>query len=448
MALGAPPVAVVADLWMPTISGVQLCRLLRSEPATSTIAIVLCGDTDDPKNRFWAERAGASAYVSKHRTGELVRALASSVVATGPQDAFFFQLSGGTGEVRDRIARYLDEALFDSVIAAEVRALATCGTFERLFDLFVQFVSQVVHYRWVAMTVDTPSRFGIHHHPSLRESAEEEAQAVLPSARAGQQLRIEDEDAFSCAAVSPPIVCSIPFGAGNIGTIALSPRSAEDGQSAGKLVALIARELAGPVRITSLMEEAQRLASTDGLTGLSNRRAFTGAVQQEILRCARHGYPLSVAVLDVDHFKNINDRCGHAAGDAVLAELGALLRGTVLRRTDLAARWGGEEFVVAYLSTPEDGALLAAERLRRAVEALSIRDGGGLAMSITVSIGVAALLPNEPLEALVARADRAMYAAKAGGRNRVAVGPADDGSRGSAPASRPAPADAPRVECA
>ena len=394
---------------------------------------MLCGDTDEPKNRFWAERAGASAYVSKHRTGELVRALARSVGEAGQQDDFFFQLSGGTGEVRDRIARYLDEALFDSVIAAEVRALATCGSFERLFDLFVQFLSQVVHYRWVAMTVDSPASFGVHHHPSLRDVAEQEARAVLRPADSAHEQRIEDEDAFACPSPCEPIVCSIPFGTTNIGAIAISPRSAEEGRSAEKLVSLIARELAGPVRITSLMEESQRLASTDALTGLSNRRAFTAAMRQEILRCARHGYPLSIAVLDVDHFKHINDRRGHASGDAVLAELGGLLRSAVLRRTDLAARWGGEEFVVAYLSTPEDGALLAAERLRKAVEDLSIRDGIGHAIPVTVSIGVASLLPGESLEGIIARADQAMYAAKSGGRNRVMPHEPEPAESGPAP---------------
>src|SRR5262245_65159682 len=79
MALRAPPAAVIADLWMPSISGVQLCRLLRSEPATAEVAIVLSSDVDEPRNRFWAERAGANAYVAKGRTGELVRALAKAV---------------------------------------------------------------------------------------------------------------------------------------------------------------------------------------------------------------------------------------------------------------------------------------------------------------------------------------------------------------------------------
>jgi two-component system, cell cycle response regulator len=424
LALGSPPVAVVADLWMPTISGVQLCRLLRTEPATAEVPIILCGDTDEPRNRFWAERAGANAYVQKRRTGELVRSLARAVAAAPRQDSFFFQLAGGTLDVRDRIARYLDGALFDSVIAAEVRALATCGTFERLFDLFVQFLSQVVHYRWVAVSMDSPDCLGVHHHPALGGAAEIEARAALGLGARGEAVRIEDEDAFDGDAASPAMVWPIPFGNSNIGKIGLSLRSQDDTKAVAKLLALVARELGGPIRITSLVEESQRLASTDPLTSLLNRRAFGSAMTLEVARSERHGYPLSLALLDVDHFKQVNDRRGHASGDLVLAALGGLLRGGLLRRTDLAARWGGEEFVVAYLSTSQESARVAADRLREAVEGLAIEDAAGVPIPITASIGVAELHPGDTLEALVERADKAMYASKAAGRNRVSVGAA------------------------
>ena len=146
MALSCPPLAVVADLWMPGISGVQLCRLLKSEPATADLPVILRGEHDDPRSRFWAERAGAVAYVPKGRVGDLVRALAAAAATRPAEDAFFMQL-GGSGDVRDRIARSLDDALFESIIASEVRALASAGSLDRLFDLFSQFLSQVLRYR-------------------------------------------------------------------------------------------------------------------------------------------------------------------------------------------------------------------------------------------------------------------------------------------------------------
>jgi diguanylate cyclase (GGDEF)-like protein len=125
-------------------------------------------------------------------------------------------------------------------------------------------------------------------------------------------------------------------------------------------------------------------------------------------------------MLDVDHFKHINDQRGHASGDRVLAGLGALLI-EHLRKGDIAARWGGEEFVIALTSTDRESAPIAAERLRAAIEALIVTDGNGERIPITASLGVAAWRSSETVESVVDNADRAMYASKAAGRNRVTV---------------------------
>ncbi len=419
MALCAPPVALIADLWMPGISGVQLSKLLRSEPGTADVAIILCGDTDDHRNRFWADRAGANAYVTKGRTGDLVRALAHAAAAA-PTESFFFQLSGGSIDIHQRIARHLDAALVDSVIASEVRGLASCAEFERLFDQFVQFMSQVTRYRWLAISTNAPARFSLHHDPSMSAAAETEARSALGLSPEVPLVRIEDQDATGGPAVEAPIVRVIPFGDGTIGKIALSPSCVEDLDLVTSRLSLVARELGGPIRIALLVAEAERLAGTDALTGLMNRRAFANAMDFEIARTKRHGYPLSVALLDVDHFKQVNDKRGHAMGDHVLASLGQLLQRTA-RRTDIVARWGGEEFVLAYTSSDCDGALLGAERLREAIEELVIYDERGERIPITASIGIAQLREGEGLPSAVERADRAMYESKAAGRNRVSI---------------------------
>jgi two-component system cell cycle response regulator len=419
MALSEPPAAVVADLWMPSISGVQLCRLLRSEPATVDVPVILCGERDDPKNRFWSERAGAAAYVIKGRTGELMRALAKAIQASAKSDSFFVQLSGGSLDIRDRIAANLDAALFESVIAAELRALANAGSFDRLFDRLAQLMSQVTRYRWIALTTARPERLAIHHHPSTRAIAEGEARAVLGLGESAVLVSVEDEDAVGEEAGPEPLAASVLFADATVARFALGP-SQESERDAASLVPVVARELGGAVKMASLVEESQLLAATDALTGLMNRRAFGSLMQGEISRCARHGYPLSFALLDIDHFKKINDVRGHAGGDRALAAIGGLFR-THLRRSDYAGRWGGEEFVVTYTSTDRAGARDAGERLRQAVEELVVNDEGGERIPITVSIGLATLRPGETLERLVDRADRAMYASKTAGRNRVSV---------------------------
>jgi diguanylate cyclase (GGDEF)-like protein len=184
------------------------------------------------------------------------------------------------------------------------------------------------------------------------------------------------------------------------------------------LARTIAHELGGALRMASLVEESRLMATTDPLTGLLNRRAFLERTGQELRRSARYGDALSVILLDVDHFKRINDERGHAIGDVVLAAVGGLM-GRTVRSCDIVARWGGEEFVIALPSTPAANALTLAERLRANLQAMEITDLKRGTLSATASFGVAAQAEGDHLEQLIDRADRAMYVAKSGGRNRV-----------------------------
>jgi two-component system cell cycle response regulator len=420
LALASPPCALIADLWMPSISGVQLCRLLRAEPATAGVPVILRGQSDDPRSRFWAERAGAAAYVVKGRIRELVKILANAAAAAEHSDGFFMQLSGGSLDIRDRIARHLDQALFDSVIAAEVRALASCGSFERLFDAFSQFLPQVMSYRWMALLTNDARQFALHHNPQDIATAEQQARETLQVPAGTSVFRIEDEDARGDTPAAEPITFNIPFGLTQLGKLVVAPNQGSESESA-TVAALVARELGGPLRMTALMDESQRLATTDPLTGLANRRALANALRIEIAHARRHGSPLSIALLDVDHFKSVNDVHGHPAGDQVLAAIGQLLR-RELRSPDVPARWGGEEFVVILRHTDAAGSVIASERIRKAIEELVICVADKK-IPVTASIGATEFSPSDTLEQLVDRADRAMYRAKTGGRNRVELEP-------------------------
>jgi two-component system cell cycle response regulator len=422
-ALQSTPAVVVADLSMPSISGVQLCRLLKSESSTSHVPVVLRGPGGQ-RNRFWAEQAGAYAYVVKGRMGELVRALRRALRRVAEQgarsDATFFVPSSTEGlDVRERIAAHLDAALFDSVLAAEVRRLGAIESFDRLMDLLSQFVSQVTTYRWMAVTRDTPARFGLHTNPNSRERMLAEARAALGVNDSIAMVTIEDEDAVDDQA-GPPAICErIPFGDGYIGTIGLAPRAPAH-HNDPILIRTIARELGGALRMATLVEESRLTATIDVLTGLLNRRAFLEWAARELRRAERYRDSLTIVILDVDHFKHVNDRYGHASGDAVLAFVGSMLPKAV-RSCDVVARWGGEEFVLALPSTPLPGALLVAERARRTLAEATVHAANGAVVPVTASFGLAELSPGESIDELIDRADRAMYAAKSGGRNRVEV---------------------------
>lgn len=169
------------------------------------------------------------------------------------------------------------------------------------------------------------------------------------------------------------------------------------------------------------LAEVQAIATTDALTGLCNRRAFLARMADELARVKRHEQlETSVLMLDLDHFKQINDAYGHAAGDVVLQHFGTILAGG-LRHEDSAGRIGGEEFAILLPATDTEAALAFAERLRGLVAAARI-SWMGMPLQITVSIGITALRAgdSDPGAAL-ARSDRALYEAKHAGRNRVLV---------------------------
>jgi diguanylate cyclase (GGDEF)-like protein len=169
-----------------------------------------------------------------------------------------------------------------------------------------------------------------------------------------------------------------------------------------------------------LQLELDRQASYDGLTMTLNRRAFERVGEAEWSRAARHDLPLSVLVLDLDGFKILNDTYGHDAGDVWLRTFAELCRG-LFRREDLLCRFGGEEFIALLPQTAIEPAVLAAERVRRAVEGLRVTHNG-VDIAATVSIGVATRGPTVPdLKSAIAAADRALYRAKSAGRNRIVV---------------------------
>ncbi len=166
-------------------------------------------------------------------------------------------------------------------------------------------------------------------------------------------------------------------------------------------------------RVDELNMKLEELAITDPLTGLRNRRAFDTSMAQEIAVVQRRGTPLSLLMLDVDHFKRVNDSLGHDGGDRVLQAIARHMKACA-RTVDVVARVGGEEFAVILPSTGEAGAREVGERMRKAVE-----DGPWPEMPVTISVGVATLADGEDADRVYARADAALYAAKQAGRNRV-----------------------------
>lgn len=197
---------------------------------------------------------------------------------------------------------------------------------------------------------------------------------------------------------------------------AASPRAFDS--SAVAFCDILSQQTAQAILQIRAHKQLEELASTDALTGLHNRRFLLERLEEEVKRVRRYGPPLSLLLLDVDHFKKTNDRLGHPAGDEVLKSISRALK-SFARETDLVARHGGEEFAILLPSTDEQGARTVAERVRQEIERLEIV-WEGKTIPARVSLGVTALEgEDDTAEQMVSRADQSLYAAKETGRNRV-----------------------------
>ena len=165
-------------------------------------------------------------------------------------------------------------------------------------------------------------------------------------------------------------------------------------------------------------KKLQQISLVDGLTGIANRRHFDSTLKKLWNVCKRESKPLALIMADIDFFKHFNDTQGHLAGDECLKKVAGLIKSTVNRPYDCVARFGGEEFAVLLYNTSEDGAEIIAEKIRTGVANLGIENGDRV---ITVSLGVASLIPNNDNtpEELISAADQALYQAKKDGRNKI-----------------------------
>jgi diguanylate cyclase (GGDEF)-like protein len=328
----------------------------------------------------------------------------------------------GPGQtVLQRLSRTSDRALLEAVVAAEVRSMGEAGTRERLSGLVSALFGRLFVPAWTALLIDqSPTEMLLTSPRAARATAEPQAREALGI---GPDVPCLWQPLFGATvtdAHGPVVEAPVIIGNRHSGQLAVAFPASATAQDERRMVDLVASELGGPLQITLLLEEMQRAATTDPLTGLMNRRAMLDQMNRERARADRYGQPLSALLLDVDHFKRVNDVHGHAAGDRVLRGLAALLGGK-MRASDLVARWGGEEFLVVLPQTHPAGALVFAERVRAAVAASPFDIGEGKPLSITVSIGLAGTLPPILFEPLVEEADRALYEAKRSGRNRVCV---------------------------
>lgn len=436
-ALRERPAVVVTDLEMPTMDGFPLLRLLKADPLSSHIPVLILTSHGEAASRFWSLRTGADAYLTKdYRPQQLVATVARLVAASeavAPRSQAAVEDDGATLgplEVLARVARQLDASLLQATLINSLleRGMAA-GDFHEASRVALEILGQVMDARCLAVAIA-------------------EAEAITIETLLLEPIRQRDVDALRDLVVSNldvpagrPIQIQVegPIGEGvpldleqavslqlavreAQGLLVMIPRDRERfSRAASGLVHALAGHLTLVLDNARLSQRLHEMSTRDGLTRQLNHRAIYERLTEELERARRYHYPLSVILCDMDHFKEVNDTYGHLAGDAVLREGAAVLRSS-LRAADLLGRYGGEEFLAVLPQVDLDAARAAAERLRLGLEGLPVPLPMVPQVRITASFGVASM---DELGAvvtsslLVSLADHRLYEAKAAGRNCV-----------------------------
>jgi diguanylate cyclase (GGDEF)-like protein len=437
------PDLIMLDVNMPIMDGYQTCERLKADPHTQDVPVIFISAMSDLEDKLKAFKVGGVDYVTKPfqmaevlarvETHLAIRRLQAQLEASNTAlAARLAELS--VAQAAEREQRLLAEALRDTTAA-----LNSTLNYAKVLELILTNLARVVPHDAASIVLLDAQGVGtvigargyreqgleefilsfrcpLAEFPNWRQAVETRRPTYIPdTSQASEWVAIPETSWVRSHAVVP-----ISIQEQAIGLLDLVSR--QTGFFTPELVARLqtfADQAAVAIEKARLFEETQRLAITDGLTGIYNRRHLFELAQREFVRALRYQRSLCLVMFDIDHFKKVNDTYGHPFGDKVLIAIARNCQAHS-RSTDIFGRYGGEEFLLLMPETTIPEAIDAAERFRQQVAALVVT-AGEISVSVTISLGVVALIPerDQSLEALIERVDQNLYAAKAGGRNQV-----------------------------
>lgn len=433
------PHLIISDIVMPELNGYQLCRLLKNEEFTSHVPIILLTNLGQSQDKFWGIRAGADSYICKEADPQelleqiniLLEKKVDSFSASRGNELSSYQNREGD-MIHNNVNILLDKLLFDATLTGEIRKLANfVYSREKLLEEYFELLRSVVDCCALAMIIFSDFKVDIILNIS-DHLPDEEIKRIknflmsrVKDASGKQQTKwkiVDKRDKDNPHGNTVKTFLAIPINHQDVlrGELALFSFDHDAFENNKRTLELMTGDFSTLLDLLLLYEENRLLSITDGLTKVYNHRHFHEVLENEWLRSQRYKIPLSLLMIDVDHFKKVNDMYGHQLGDMVLAGIARVLMVNT-RELDTVARYGGEEFAVILPQTDVEKAKIVGEKLREKVEEQhfheQLKPG-----EITISVGIAAASSEmKTMKDLTTTADYALYTAKENGRNRVVV---------------------------
>ncbi len=433
------PDIVVSDIMMPVIDGYQLCRMVKNVEETKKIPVILLTVLDKKIDNFWGKKAGAQLFLSKSiDMTELVKNINATLrryPITEEYKANIAIKAKSDNTAQTRLNSILNDLLMKSVFSNEFRNLSDFLNYERiLVEKLFSLMSSFVEYSVAGIFFASPDDYaenilyldtlGKNLSKNVLSDIEYDFFRKIEEVRTLKNTKFEvvrillgKELSYQFTDLKSKIIIPLVFDKKLIGGICFYTRQDMD-YASFRYFDIMISELLAIFKMKYQYTEKEFMSVLDGLTGLYNRRQFEIGLEQEYNRTKRHPSDFSLAILDIDFFKKVNDTYGHQYGDYVLKTVADLMKQS-FRKTDLLYRYGGEELIMVMPETNIEGAIIPVQRLRRMVEEYDF-NYNNVKAKVTVSIGLTMNYQEFKTPAdILKSADEALYKAKESGRNRV-----------------------------
>ena len=435
------PDIVVSDIMMPMIDGYQLCRMIKNIDETKKIPVILLTVLDKKIDSFWGKKAGAQLFLSKTiDMNELVKNINVTLRRYPLTDEYKANIAlkaSSDNSAQTRLNNILNDLLLKSVFANEFRNLSDFLNYERiLVEKLFSLMSSFVEYSVAGVFFASPDDYaenilyidtlGRNINKSVLSDVQYDFFKKMEEFRTLKNTKFEvvrillgKETSYEFSDLKSKIIIPLMFDKKLIGGICFYTRQNMD-YASFRYFDIMISELLAIFKMKYQYTEKEFMSVLDGLTGLYNRRQFEIGLEQEYNRTKRHPSDFSLAILDIDFFKKVNDTYGHQYGDYVLKTVASLMK-QAFRKTDLLYRYGGAELIIIMPETNIEGAIIPVQRLRRMIEEYDF-DYNGVKAKVTASIGLTMNYQefNSPADILKS-ADEALYKAKESRRNRVVL---------------------------